>query len=170
MNRTKQVQAKNEKEKEARVPNFQGLQRKSRKYSTSSMGIDQYQKRFYDHLFEKEQRDKHPIFEENEDHTNQEDFVDTYEQEDEVTPKVPAAEVHSPISDPVVEDAHKSKKKIKKLKGKLKTLKDLERFLKNENILIKERNQTLVSENDKLKEAQAQLQEEHELVFHQAFL
>ena len=49
-------------------------------------------------------------------------------------------------------------------------MKVLERFLKNENILLKETNQILVSENDNLKEAQAQLQEEHELVFHQAFL
>ena len=61
-------------------------------------------------------------------------------------------------------------KKIKKLKGKLKTLKVLEMLLKNENILLKERNQTLVSKNDKLKEAQAQLQQELELVFHQVFM
>ena len=33
-----------------------------------------------------------------------------------------------------------------------------------------ERNHTLVSKNDNLKEAQAQPQEEHELVCHQAFL
>ena len=69
-----------------------------------------------------------------------------------------------------MKDEHKSKKKIKKLKGKLKTFKVLGMFLKNENILLKERNKTLISENDKLKEAQAQLQEEHELVFHQAFM
>ena len=56
------------------------------------------------------------------------------------------------------------------MKGKLKTLKVLERFLKTENILLKERNQILVSENDKLKESQAQLQDEHELVLHQAFM
>ena len=49
-------------------------------------------------------------------------------------------------------------------------MKVLERFLKNENKLLKERNHTLVSENDKLKEDQAQLQEEHELDFHQAFM
>ena len=53
MNRTKQVQEENEKEKEARVPNFHGLQRKSRKSSTSSIGIDQHQKKFCDHLIEK---------------------------------------------------------------------------------------------------------------------
>ena len=85
MNRIKQVQAENEKEKEARVPNFQGLQRKSRKSSTSSIGIDQHQKKFYDHLNEREQRDKHPIFEdieEIEDHTHQKDFEATYEEED----------------------------------------------------------------------------------------
>ena len=93
--------------------------------------------------------DKHPIFEEIEDDTNQEYFAATYEQED--TPQVPAVEVLSPIPDQVVEDTHKSKKKIKKLKGKLKTLKVLERFLKYENTLLKERNHTLISENDKLK-------------------
>ena len=53
MNRTKKVQEENEKEKEARVPSFQGLQRKFRKSSTSSIGIDQYQKIFYDCLLEK---------------------------------------------------------------------------------------------------------------------
>ena len=67
--------------------------------------------------------DKTPIFEETADHTNQEDFVATYDQEDEVTPEVPSIEVHSPISYLVIKDAQKSKKKIKKLKGKLKTLK-----------------------------------------------
>ena len=85
MNRRKQVQVENEKEKEASVPNFQGLQRKSRKYSTSSIGIDQHQNKFYDHLIEKEERDKHPIFEENEDHINQGDFEGTYKEEDFVT-------------------------------------------------------------------------------------
>ena len=102
--------------------------------------------------------DKTPIFEETEDHTNQEYFVATNDQEDEATPEVLATEVHSPSLDPVMEDAHKSNKKIKKLKDRLKTLKVLERFLKNENTLLKERNHTLVSENDKPKEAQAQLQ------------
>ena len=53
MNRTKKVQEENETEKEAQVPSFKGLQRKSRKSSTSSIGIDQYQKKFYDHLLEK---------------------------------------------------------------------------------------------------------------------
>ena len=103
--------------------------------------------------------DKTHIFEETKEHTNHEDFAATNDQEDEVTPEVPVAKVHSPIPDPIMEDAQKSKKKIKKLKGKLKTLKVLERFLKNEKILLKLRNQTLISENDKLKEAQAQLQE-----------
>ena len=97
--------------------------------------------------------DKIPIFEETENHTNQEYFASTYDQEYEVTPKVLAVKVHSQILDPVMEDAQKSKNKIKKLKGKLKTLKVLERFLKNENILFKERNQALVLENDNLKEA-----------------
>lgn len=117
MNRTKKVQEENEKEKESRVPSFKGLQRKSRQSSTSSsIGIDQYQKKFYDHILEKEQRDKHLIFKEIEDHINQEYFAATYEQEDEDTPKVPAVEVHSPIPYQVVEDTHKSKKKLKKLK------------------------------------------------------
>ena len=129
MNRTKKVQEGNEKEKEAQVPNFQGLQRKYRKYSTSSIGIDQHQKKFYDHLIEKEQRDKHHIFEEIEeieDHTNQKDFEATYEEEDfattlehedEDTREVLVVEVHSPILDQVEQDTHKSKRKIKKLKG-----------------------------------------------------
>jgi hypothetical protein len=80
MNRTKKAQAENEKEMEARVPNFQGLQRKSRKSSTFSIVIDQHEKKFYDHLKEREQRDKHPIFEEIEDHTHQKDFEATYEE------------------------------------------------------------------------------------------
>ena len=95
--------------------------------------------------------DKTPIFDEFQDHTDQEDIAIAKDQEDVGTPKIPAEEVHSPISDYVTKDEQKSKKKIKKLKGKLKTLKVLERFLKNENILLKERNQTLVSENDKFK-------------------
>ena len=37
-------------------------------------------------------------------------------------------------------------------------------------MFLKERNQTLVSDNDKLKEAQTQIQEEHELFFHQTFM
>ena len=66
LNRKKKVQ----EEKEYRVPSFKGLQRKSRKSSTSSIGIDQYQKMFYGHLLEKEKKDKTPIFEEIEDHIN----------------------------------------------------------------------------------------------------
>ena len=42
--------------------------------------------------------------------------------------------------------------------------------MKNKNILLKERNQTLVSDNDNIKESQAQLQDEHELVCHQALM
>ena len=128
MNRPKQAQAKNEKEKEARVPNFQGLQRKSIKSSTSSIGIDQHQKKFYDHLNEREQTDTHPIFEEIEefeDHTHQKDFEATYEEEDfaathedeeEDTPKAPTSKVHSPIPDQVEPDTQKSKRQIKKFK------------------------------------------------------
>ena len=41
--------------------------------------------------------DKNPIFEETEEHTNQEDFAATNDQDDEVTTKVPATEVNSPI-------------------------------------------------------------------------
>ena len=52
----------------------------------------------------------------------------------------------------------------------IKTFKVLERFLKNENTLLKERNHTLILENEKLKEAQEQIQVEHEQVCHQAFL
>ena len=40
MNKTKKIQEENEKEKEAQVPSFKGLERKSRKSSTSSIGID----------------------------------------------------------------------------------------------------------------------------------
>ena len=106
---------------------------------TSLIGIDPYQKKFNDHILEKEQMDKTHIFKETQDHTDQEGFVAANYQEDEVTPKVPVEEVCSPIADPVTKDEQKSKKKIKKLKGKLKTLKVLERFLKNENILLKEK-------------------------------
>ena len=162
MNKTKNIQEENEKEKEARAPRFIGLQRKSRKSSNSSIGIDPHQKKFYNHLLEKQQMDKSHIFDEPQDNTDQEDIVASNVQEDMVTPEIPAEEIHSPTSDPVTKDEQKSKKKIKKLKGKLKTLKVLERFLKNEKILLKERNQTLASENDKLKEDQAKLQEEHE--------
>ena len=56
------------------------------------------------------------------------------------------------------------------MKDKIKTFKVLERFIKNENTLLKERNHTLISENEKLKKVQEQLQAEHELVCHQAFL
>ena len=55
MNKTKRIQEENEKEKEARALIFRGLQRKSRKSSNSSIGIDPHQKKFYDHLLEKEQ-------------------------------------------------------------------------------------------------------------------
>ena len=102
--------------------------------------------------------DKKTIFEETQDHTDREDFLVANGQEDMATHEVPAVEVHSPISDLVMEDAQKSKRKIKKLKVKIKTLKVLENFLKNENILLKDRNQTLVSENDNLKEDQTKLQ------------
>ena len=61
MDKSKQVQSVNEKAKEARVPNFQGLQRKSQKSSNSSIGIDQNQKKFYDYINEREQRDKNPV-------------------------------------------------------------------------------------------------------------
>ena len=70
MEKAKQVQVENEKAKEARVPNFQGLQRKSQKYSNSSIGIDPNQKKFYDYINEREERDKNPIFEEIEDDEN----------------------------------------------------------------------------------------------------
>ena len=46
----------------------------------------------------------------------------------------------------------------------------MERFLQNENALLKERNHTLIFKNENLKEAQEQLQEEHELVCHQSFI
>ena len=170
MHKTKNIQEENEKEKEAQVRSFKGLQRKSRKSSNSSIGIYPYQKKFYDHLLEKEQMDKTPIFDESQDYTDQEDIAAANVQEDVVTPKIIAEEVHSPTSDLVTKDGHKSKKKIKKLKGKMQTLKVLERFLKNENILLKERNKTLVFENYKLIEDQAKLLEEHELVCHQALL
>ena len=112
MDKAKQVQTKNEKAKEARVPNFKGLQRKYQKYSNSSIGIDQHQKKFYDHLNEREQRDKHSIFEEIEeieDHAYQkdfetsyeEDFATTYEDEEEDIPEAPAAKANSPIPDQV---------------------------------------------------------------------
>lgn len=89
MNKTKKIQEENEKEKEARVPSFKGLQRKSHKSSNSSIGIDPHQKKFYDHLLEKEQMDKTPIFDESQDHTNQEDIAAATNQEDVVTPEIP---------------------------------------------------------------------------------
>lgn len=67
MQKAKQVQEEHEKEKEARVPNFQGLAKKSRKSSNSSIGIDPNQKKLYDYINEKEERDKNPIYEEIED-------------------------------------------------------------------------------------------------------
>jgi hypothetical protein len=145
MNKTKKIQEENKKEKEAQVLSFKGLQRKSRKSSNSSIGIDTYQKKFNDHLLEKEQMDKTTIFDESQDHTDQEDIAVVNNQEYVVTPDIPTEEIHSLISDPVTKGEQKSKKKIKKLKGKVKSLNVLERFLKNENILLKERNQTLIS-------------------------
>ena len=50
MNKTKKIQEENKKEKEARAPNFRGLQIKSRKSCNSFIGIDPHQKMFYDHL------------------------------------------------------------------------------------------------------------------------
>ena len=70
MQKAKQVQVEHEKEKEARVPNFQGLARKSRKSSNSYIGIDPNQKKLYDYINEKEERDKHPIYEEIKDDDN----------------------------------------------------------------------------------------------------
>ena len=67
MNKTKKIQEENEKEKEARALIFRGLQRKSRKSSNSLIGIDPHQKKIYDHLLEKEQMDKNPIFDEPQD-------------------------------------------------------------------------------------------------------
>ena len=52
------------------MPNFQGLQRKSQKSSNSSIGIDPNQKKLYDYINEREERDKNPIFEEIEDVEN----------------------------------------------------------------------------------------------------
>ena len=66
MVKAKQVQVENEKAKVARVSNFQGLQRKSQKSSNFSIGIDPNQKKLYDYINEREERDKNPIFEENE--------------------------------------------------------------------------------------------------------
>lgn len=181
MDKAKLVQSKNEKAKEERVPNFQGLQRKSQESSKSSIGIDKNQKKFYDYINEREERDKNPIFEEIEDVENityqqeyetsfGEDLVVAHENEQEDIPQAPAEKTSSPIQDQVEKSEQKSNKKIKKLKDKIKTFKVLEIFLKNENTLLKERNHTLISENENIKEAQEQLQEEHELVCHQAFL
>ena len=70
MQKAKQVQEEHEKEKDARVLNFQGLERKSQKSSNSSIGIDPNQKKLYDYINEKEERDKNPIYEEIEDDDN----------------------------------------------------------------------------------------------------
>ena len=70
MDKAKKVQVEHEKEKETRVPNFQALQRKSQKSYNSSIGIDLNQKKFYDYINEREERDKNPIFEEIEDDEN----------------------------------------------------------------------------------------------------
>ena len=70
MQKVKQVQVEHEKAKEARVSNFQGLKRKSRKSSNSSIGIDPNQKKFYDYINEREERDKNPIYEEIENDDN----------------------------------------------------------------------------------------------------
>ena len=143
-------------------PTFKGYKENLEKSSNFSIGIDQYQKKFYDHINEREQRDKNPIFEEIEEIENHayqkdfetsygEDFAATHEDEEEDIPEPPAAKESSPIPDQVEQDAHKSKRKIKKLRDKIKTFKVLERFLKNENTLLKERNHTLISENERLK-------------------
>ena len=57
--------------------------------------------------------DKTPIFEETQDYTNQEYFVDVNDQEDVVIPKVLAEEVHSPITDPVTKKKQNIRKKSK---------------------------------------------------------
>lgn len=112
MDKAKQVQSENEKAKEARVPNFQGLQRKSRKSSNSSIGIDQNQKKFYDYINEREQRDKNPIFEEIEDMENNayqqeyetsygEDLAAAHENEEGDIPEAPAEKESSPIPEQV---------------------------------------------------------------------
>ena len=163
MEKSKQVQVEHEKPKEARVSNFQGLQRKSWKSSNSSIGIDPNQKKFYDYINEREERDKNSIFEEIEDDDNPtyqqeydpsfgEDQAADHEDEEENIPQVPIEKESSPIQEHVENGEHKSRRKIGKLKDKIKTLKVLERFVKNENALIKERNHTLIYENEKLKE------------------
>ena len=157
------------------------MARKSRKSSNSSIGIDPNQKKFYDYINEKEERNKNPIYEEIEDDDNPtyqqendlsfgEDQELDHEDEEEHIPQVLAEKESSPMKELVEQGEHKLKRKIKKLKDKIKTFKVLEMFLKNENALLKERNHTLISENEKLKEDKDQLQEEHELVCHQAYL
>ena len=181
MQKAKQVQVEHEKEKEARVPNFQGMLRKFRKSSNSSIGIDPNQNKLYDYINEKEERDKNLIYEEIKDDDNptyqqkndlsfEEDQELDHEDEEEYIPEVPIEKESSPMKELVEQGEQKSKRKIKKLKDKIKTFKVLERFLKNENALLKERNHTLISENEKLKEDKDHLQEEHGLVFHQAYL
>ena len=112
MDKAKQVQSENKKAKEARVPNLQGLQRQSRKYSNSSIGIDQNQNKFYDYINEREQRDNNPIFEEIEDIENNtyqqeyetsygEDFAAAHENEEEDIPEAPVEKASSPILDQV---------------------------------------------------------------------
>ena len=108
MDKAKQVQVEHEKAKEARVPNFQGLQRKSQKSSNSSIGIDPNQKKFYDYINERDERDKNPIFEEIEDDENTsyqkeydtsfgEDLAADHEDEEEDIPQVPVEKEISPI-------------------------------------------------------------------------
>ena len=144
MEKAKQMQVEHKKAKEARVPNFQGLQRKYWKSSNSSIGIDPNQKKFYDYINEREERDKNPIFEEIEDYENPtyqqendpsfgEDQVIDHEDEEDNIPQVSIEKESSPIQEHVEKGEHKSKRKIK-------TFKVLERFLKNENALLKEAN------------------------------
>lgn len=136
---------------------MRGLKIKSKKSPNSSVGIDPHQKFFYDHLLEREQINNTLIFNEPQDDNIQEDIAVDNIQEDVETPKILAVEIYSPTLDPIINDAHKYKKKIKKLKEKMKTLKVLDIFLKNENILLKEMNQILVSENEKTKEEKVKL-------------
>ena len=110
MQKAKQVQVEHEKAKEARVPNFQGLQRKSQKSSNSSIGIDPNQKKFYDYINEREERDKNPIYEEIEDDDNptyqqendpsfREDPVLDHKDEEENIPQVLVEKENSPMKE-----------------------------------------------------------------------
>ena len=125
MDKAKKVQVEHEKEKETRVPNFQALQRKSQKSYNSSIGIDLNQKKFYDYINEREERDKNPIFEEiehDENTTYQQEYDPSFgeylaadhEDEEEDIPRVLAEKETSPIQEQVEKGEHKSKKKIKK--------------------------------------------------------